>query len=191
MLRSSINRKLSQTLAGNHLLPDNDFSEWIRIVNKVAQQVEMSERYFQGQRSQHRSDFKPNMDSALEIPPNKYREESHDYEVDPSRGDKNRVGNLDGAGDTIMGGINTSGVAKGERRRALWKNKAKIDKLRLEGKCFRCERRGCITRNCPLFSANRPKSNSTNVNMTELPDISPSLYRLDEVDSVNGEDSEN
>ncbi|KAI0993025.1 hypothetical protein K3495_g15159 [Podosphaera aphanis] len=40
MLQNSINKKLTMALVGNHLLPDNDFREWISIVNKVAQQVE-------------------------------------------------------------------------------------------------------------------------------------------------------
>lgn len=36
MLQSALNKKLVTALAGNHLLPDNDFHEWVQIVNKIA-----------------------------------------------------------------------------------------------------------------------------------------------------------
>ena len=110
----------------------------------------MSERYFKGQRSQPKTEFMSNHD-FVGVLPHYYKKESDRYEAGSRRGDKPRVSNLDGAGDTIMVGVNTSGVAKRELRRALWKSKSKIEKLRSEGKCFKCERRGCITRNCPLL----------------------------------------
>lgn len=40
MLQNAINKRLTTALAGNHLLPDDDFHVWIRIVNKVAQRLE-------------------------------------------------------------------------------------------------------------------------------------------------------
>lgn len=43
MPRNSLIDNLKRTLAGNHLLPENDFDKWIRIVNKVAQELDMVE----------------------------------------------------------------------------------------------------------------------------------------------------
>ena len=78
------------------------------------------------------TEFMSNQDS-VGVSPHYYKQESDGYEAGSRRGDKPRVSNLDGAGDTIMGGVNTSGVAKGEFRRALLKSKSKIEKLRSKG----------------------------------------------------------
>lgn len=91
-----------------------------------------------------------------------------------------QVGNLDDSGDTIMGGINSANIANMERRRAKWKTKAQLDKLRGEGRCFRCERQGCISRRCPLLPAIKPRNNGPRVNSTALPEIDPSVYSIDE-----------
>ena len=191
MLRSSLNKKLSRTIAGNHLLPDDDFREWVGIVNKIAQQVEMTEtrfgnsqlfdRYGDGQKplkSQGEIDASPNFKSQ-----------------NPSRADEMnraiyRPGDIDDSGDTVMGGINTAGVVKGERRRAIWKNKTQIDKLRAEKKCFRCERRGCTSGKCPLLPAIKPKNKNVNANSVVLADIDPTLYTIDE-NSTEDSEAEN
>ena len=91
-----------------------------------------------------------------------------------------------------MGGINTAGVAKGIRRRAIWKNESQLAKLREEGKCFRCERRGSSSRRCPLLPEIRP--NRIKANLVSLPEIDPSVYNLDPVGVKDNEiekDSEN
>ncbi|KAI0991363.1 hypothetical protein K3495_g16824 [Podosphaera aphanis] len=44
MLDNAISKRLTQALAGNHLLPDNNFCEWVRIVNKIATQVERADK---------------------------------------------------------------------------------------------------------------------------------------------------
>ena len=66
-----------------------------------------------------------------------------------------------------------------ERRRAKWKTKAQLEKLREEGRCFRCERKGCITKKCPLLPARKPK---INVNSLKLPEIDPLVYDIDDED---------
>ncbi|KAI0997179.1 hypothetical protein K3495_g11006 [Podosphaera aphanis] len=44
MLQSAINENLTKALILNHLLPDDDLDEWIRIISKVAQRVERAEK---------------------------------------------------------------------------------------------------------------------------------------------------
>lgn len=90
-----------------------------------------------------------------------------------------------------MGGVNTAGVKKGERRRALWKSKAQIEKLRVERRCFRCERQGCVSGKCPLLPAIKPKSKKIEASSISLPEISPLLYSIDEDDTESSEESEN
>lgn len=56
MLENGMNRRLTLALAGNHLLPDNNFSEWVHIVNKIAMQVERANKKLGwGPGSQYRS----------------------------------------------------------------------------------------------------------------------------------------
>ncbi|KAI0996343.1 hypothetical protein K3495_g11837 [Podosphaera aphanis] len=82
-----------------------------------------------------------------------------------------QAGDLDDSGDTVMGEINTASV---ERRRAKWKIRAEIEKLKQEGCCFRCKRQGCITSRCPLLPAKKPKN--LRVNSVTLPEIDPSTF---------------
>ncbi|KAI0994220.1 hypothetical protein K3495_g13962, partial [Podosphaera aphanis] len=112
-------------------------------------------------------------------------QESQKYE-DPGAGSSGSShfgssgGYLDSSGDTIMGGINTAGLAKGERRRAKWKNQAQLDRLRREGKCFRCERVGCSSKICPLLPASNPAKAGLRVNLATLPEIDPSVVESGE-----------
>lgn len=59
----------------------------------------------------------------------------------------------------------------GEFYQAKWKSAERIETLRREGKCFRCEREGCSSSIYPLFPAVRPGSKSFN----KLPPITPSV----------------
>lgn len=43
MLQNALNNRLITTLARNHLLPEVDFDDWVRIVGPVAQQLEVLE----------------------------------------------------------------------------------------------------------------------------------------------------
>ncbi|KAI0991373.1 hypothetical protein K3495_g16814, partial [Podosphaera aphanis] len=61
MLENALSRKLTQALSGNHLLPDDNFSEWVQIVSKIAMRVERAEKRMswspgQGD-SHHRQNF--------------------------------------------------------------------------------------------------------------------------------------
>ncbi|KAI0994944.1 hypothetical protein K3495_g13237 [Podosphaera aphanis] len=70
----------------------------------------------------------------------------------------------------------------GELYRTKWKSVDKIASLRKERKCFRCERRGCISRNCPLLPAINTKK------FVGLPPIHPNVCVYDGEDvSVNGD----
>lgn len=97
-----------------------------------------------------------------------------------------RVGELDSSGDTIMGGINATGVERDQQRRgrAKWKAPERIDQLKREGRCSRCERQGCSLKVCPLLPACRPARESR-INMTTLPDIDPCLIEYDEIIAIS------
>lgn len=43
MMRTCLNDKLIRKLAGSHLLPESKFSDWVRIVNQVVQQLKMDD----------------------------------------------------------------------------------------------------------------------------------------------------
>lgn len=104
------------------------------------------------------------------------KHEPNDQEV--KKFQRRQVGDLDAAGDTIMGGINAANITNTERRRAIWKTKTQIEKLRQEGRCFRCERQGCVTSRCPLLPAKKPKN--LQIKSLSLPEIDPSVYTVDE-----------
>ncbi|KHJ30128.1 hypothetical protein EV44_g3196 [Erysiphe necator] len=176
MLRSSLSRKLSITLAGNHLLPDDDFREWVHKVIKVTQQIEMTETRFNNSQLLEKYDDNQKLEKShlsLNLNDHKFSKENESKQA------IYQPGGIDDSGDTVMGRINTAGVVKGERRRALWKNKAQIDKLRAEKKCFRCKRRGCTSGKCPLLPAIKPKNKKINAHSVILADIDPALYTLD------------
>lgn len=188
MLQAALSDQLITTMAGNHLIPNDDFDEFVRVVNQVAQQLEMVEARTGGHKNR---------------PPHQFRESrphesrlNHEGESRPSQrsdnsvtfqGNSDQVGHIDSSGDTIMGGINAAGLSHGIQRRAKWKNKAQIEKLRLEGRCYRCERQGCIASRCPLLPAVKPKNKNLFVNTASLPEIDPSLYDVvdENIDSEN------
>lgn len=181
MIRNSLNDKLIRTLAGNHLLPEDDFNEWVRIVNQVAQQLEMvdSRNRRQHTRTQH---ARGPIDQITFFDEGVGEKERNQWLPDV----KGRQGEIDGSGDTIMGGVNATGMIKGEKRRAKWKNEAKINQLRKEGRCFRCERQGCISRRCPLLSARSPAKSGPAVNSVTPTQIDPTMFEIEKGDE-NGE----
>ena len=84
------------------------------------------------------------------------------------------AGEADSTGDTFMGGINLTNVARGPNGKPLrekWKTPAQIEELRSERKCYRYERKGCNTKICKVLSAQRPKQLGPAINITDLPDI--------------------
>ena len=70
-------------------------------------------------------------------------------------------------------------MVAGELHRAKWKTKAQLEKLREEGRCFRCERKGCITNKRPLLPARKSR---ININSLELPVIDPLVCVIDDED---------
>ena len=187
MLQNGLNKKLTMALAGNHMLPDDDFNEWIRIVNKVAQRLETTDDRFSGRRVYGNSEEFEKWNKGAESPRESYssRETSHDdiSESLAGRYDGKQHRDIDESGDTVMGGVNSARVAKEEQRRAKWKTKSQLEKLRQEGRCFRCERKGCVTKRCPLLPAIKPKNISFQVSSASLPEIDPSVYVVEENDA--------
>lgn len=91
-----------------------------------------------------------------------------------------------------MGGINSAGLSGGVQRRAKWKNPEQLERLRREGRCFRCERVGCASNRCTLLPARRPKNNGHQVNNLVLPEIDPSVYEEEVILPESGsKESEN
>ena len=189
MLRAALNQKLRSALASNHLIPSDDYYEWVRIVGQIAMQFEeLSKCYSLDQHTQDsgrntRKEYGSNFSEPKFNRLNK--------EWNSSGRQQGFVGEMDSSGDTIMGGINTAGVmrnADGKPLRAKWKSKSQIAKLREEGRCFRCELKGCNTQICRLLPARKPMLKGPQVSKVTFADIDPRVYEIDE-DAVVGEES--
>lgn len=187
LLRTALNTTLKVALASNHLVPENDFREFVRILSKIAQQNEEIMRttsifqrlgQFKSESNKINSEFFGN---------NTERDNSP-KEWGISGKEKGYVGEIDSSGDTYMGGVHSTKVVlgpNGKPLRSKWKTSEQIDKLRREGKCFRCERKGCSTNRCRLLPARRPKSITPSVNVADFSEVDPSVYEEDENNSEN------
>lgn len=111
MLQNAMNKKLTRALIGNHLLPDDDFSEWTRIVNKIGQQVERAEKkagwplgWVDFESSEHSSG--PRREA--------FRKDMNRGPSERSNGSKvlaeMEQPAVDSSGDTIMGGVNSARI---------------------------------------------------------------------------------
>ncbi|KAI0997088.1 hypothetical protein K3495_g11100 [Podosphaera aphanis] len=157
--KNGLNEGLRQAVTENHLLPRDNFSVWVRIVGRVALQVE--EAANRSQRNGRRTtenrntgvrfgDFGGITDDTLA----------------PISQPRHAV---DGSGDVLMGGVNMALVRKndlprgnndlddGQRAqgvigRSRWKTQ-QIERLKRDKRCYGCERKGCNTRICPLLPA--------------------------------------
>lgn len=89
-------------MAGNHLIPDDNFNEFVRIANYVAQQHEMVDARRKG--SQNRQ-FQPQRSNQEPIAYIDFKPESF-YKKGSFKESLGLVGQLDSSSDTIMGGIN-------------------------------------------------------------------------------------
>ena len=88
--------------------------------------------------------------------------------------------------------MNSTDIDKRQNQgRAKWKTRAQLEQLKREGKCFRCERQGCITKRCPLLPARKPIGRDLKVNMAALPEIDPSVIEYDSPTETNIVKSEN
>lgn len=179
MLKGCLNHTLRVALASNHLLPENDFYEWTGIVSQIAlQHDELSKESYRqsvyGKESQGGlktiSTHGTGME-ALNVPSREWTR---------SGWEKGIAGDMDSSGDTFMAGVNKIGVSSGHGGGTLiskWKSPEKIDQLRRERRCYRCERKGCNTKVCPLGPAEKPKNKKgPHVNIADFSSIDPSLY---------------
>lgn len=181
LLRTAMNTTLKLALASNHLIPENDYTEYVRIVSKIAQQHEEITK--NSNFSQRLNLVKP--EENKEIAEAMSQTESKE----PFRGwgksgmEKGPVGGLDRSGDTFMGGIHSAEVLRGPNGkplRAKWKSHDQIVKLKQEGRCYRCERRGCSTRVCKLLPAINPNVNRKNVKIANVEPLNPDLFLEDD-----------
>lgn len=181
MLRGALNQTLRIALANNYNVPLDNFGEWTRIVSQLALQHEelaAGSRRNQGlERSfEHYKNF--NSEDAPNRPAR---------EVSRSGREFGFVGDVDSVGDTFMGGINSANVARGpdgKILRAKWKTASQIEALRREGRCFRCERKGCSTRVCKVLPAKRTKQSGPVINLANLPEINPKVCLVEEKEDM-------
>ncbi|KAI0991732.1 hypothetical protein K3495_g16455, partial [Podosphaera aphanis] len=154
LLEGTLNMTLQIALASNHLLPPDNYFEWTRIVSHIAQKFDnltKASSLYQFPESGRTGSARPSAEigSATEA--------GRTTNKEWSRSDRdNGASFLDSGGDTLMGGINSTQVLRGPNGkplRAKWKTQAKIETLRREGRCFRCERKGCNTNLCRLLPA--------------------------------------
>ncbi|KAI0996109.1 hypothetical protein K3495_g12073, partial [Podosphaera aphanis] len=104
MLEGTLNHTMRLALAGNHLLPPDNFFEWVRIVTHVAQRYEV---LLKGSNLSH-------IPSSVETSTDKFHT-GNNFKGDVREASSNgwtRPGNrresvhdVDASGDTIMGGI--------------------------------------------------------------------------------------
>lgn len=194
LLRSAINTKLKTALAGNHLLPKWDYDEYIRIVSQIAHQIEeVSKR----SKIPGRMDFNSGKGGSFKAGFASWAGEVGTGESSGSQSRQYRVGQVDSSGDTVMGGVNAtkaSNYLRNQIGRAKWKSPEHIAQLREKGLCFRCERRGCNTRICPLAPAINPsKVKGPHVSVTNLPPIDPCMIEndIDDTKSMDSLEAEN
>ncbi|KAI1004417.1 hypothetical protein K3495_g3795 [Podosphaera aphanis] len=172
IVQRALNGMLLQALSGNHLLPIDNFAEFISIVNKVSHQVDHLEGLISypvnSSNSQKRAE-----------PSNYILPSSDNSQVGWSvPGSSNgKAGQLDSGGDTIMGGVNVANMDRGpdgQPLRAKWNSRDQIASLKKERRCYRCERKGCGTRRFPFLPAVNP-NRGPQVNVAALPPIDLSL----------------
>jgi len=189
MLKSKLNYNLKLALANNHLLPPNNYYEWLRIVGQIAQQhdelKDSSNRHFSESKgimgNQRTTDGFPGKESNNNV--------SREWSV--SGKERGLVGEIDSSGDTFMGGVNSTNVLRGPNGkplRAKWKSSDQINKLREEGRCYRCERKGCSTRTCRILPAINPNPKKKSINIANIEPLNLELFNEDEDDDgVNGD----
>ncbi|KAI0990899.1 hypothetical protein K3495_g17288, partial [Podosphaera aphanis] len=112
MLEETLNHTMRLALAGNHLLPPDNFFEWVRIVTHVAQRYEV---LLKGSNLSH-------IPSSVETSTDKFHT-GNNFKGDVQEASSNgwtRPGNrresvhdVDASGDTIMGGIYSAEILRG------------------------------------------------------------------------------
>ncbi|KAI1005249.1 hypothetical protein K3495_g2968 [Podosphaera aphanis] len=175
MLKNALNDRLRHSLRGNHLLTRANFTEWVRIVGHIAQQVEEDD----SRRQRGRRHPEGRKEGALRHGQTNGRKYDYaNYDITPAL--QAAVVATGGAGDVVMGGVNTALVRREQGsdgiRRSRWKGPEEISRLRRERRCYRCERKGCNTKVCPLQPAVNPATGRVQANSLALPPIEPTTY---------------
>lgn len=184
MLRNALNETIRRALSGNHLLPRDDYAEWVGIVGQVSQQVE--EFATHGRRVAQRE----NLERGANNTRNFQQPISRDRGRYAGRISQGRP--YDGQGDVIMGGVNTARLRQPSdneyglnqyaqqpappNRRSRWKTPDEIRQLRSENRCYRCGRKGCNTRVCRVLPAINPVGNNVRTNAVTLDPIDEGVY---------------
>ena len=179
LLQGAINKSLKAPLACNHLIPEDDFPEYVRIVSKIALQQEQvtstqHEQLIPDARSIKRDKLASSLASSESANVNR--------EWSRSGNEYGYARSFDTSGDTIMGGVNSAKVIRGSNgkpMRAKWKSPEQIERLKKERKCYRCERKGCSTKTCGLLPAIKPAGNKMAVNSLNLGPIDPNVCEED------------
>ncbi|KAI0992245.1 hypothetical protein K3495_g15941, partial [Podosphaera aphanis] len=69
--------------------------------------------------------------------------------------------------------------------RATWKSVEKIEELRMESRCFRCERQGCCTRYCRLLPAINPRFTKIPTLTSEIKSVAERVDDEGDADRIN------
>ncbi|RKF63303.1 hypothetical protein GcM3_140023 [Golovinomyces cichoracearum] len=113
-------------------------------------------------------------------------------EISMSGKERGFVGDVDSSGDTFMGGINSAEVVRGPNGkplRAKWKSPDQIKRLKEEGRCYRCERKGCSTKTCKILPAINPNLKRKNIGVANIEPLNLDIF--DEDESDNGDSGRN
>ncbi|KAI1004094.1 hypothetical protein K3495_g4113 [Podosphaera aphanis] len=118
---------LTQALAGNHLLPDDDFSQWVQIVSKIAMRVEKVKRksgWTPGPSNQGlvKDADLVRQDSSGPGPMGNTSYQQNFGETIKPTVRVEQVGDMDASGDTIMGGIDATNISSGKKSNAFAAN---------------------------------------------------------------------
>lgn len=121
MLQVALSDQLIITMAGNHLKPNDDFYEFIRIDSQVIQQLEMTKarigNYQNLLHQQHKTEWFSSTSGSYDL---NFKIESQVGQSFNHKSvfDKNPilVRQLDSSGDTIMGDINATGLSNSYQR---------------------------------------------------------------------------
>ena len=112
LLRTTLNMNLKLALASNHLIPDDDFSEFVRIVSKIAQQHDEILKPSIGNQGFRQAPFSRN-GGIIESRDNFNSRDDTAREWGNSGTERGPIGGKDRANDTFMGGINSAQVLRG------------------------------------------------------------------------------
>jgi hypothetical protein len=185
-LNTAINAKLSDKLISVEL-PDDSYSKWVKRVRNVAGRLQNHPDYKNGSHTKTwyvkagRSYVSPSSSGGR--PPSKddTATEAVDDDGDVKMVDVgtlksiiNAIKGLDG--DQRRRGQGSKKPAGQDKPRAKWLSKKEMEALKEAEKCFRCQKKGHLSRNCPDF---RP---------AKAPDVSVNMSKSKQRDSEDLED---